>query len=107
MLHSPTLAYSIIPPNTHYAVFTTKNCITTGGYYFSIPNIANTLYGIVHSFIWGAQFNDGDENLPSLMLYLRRIIHYLHNSLVVNNQETLGNYSVTLLCCSFYKCINR
>ncbi|KIM38064.1 hypothetical protein M413DRAFT_13028 [Hebeloma cylindrosporum] len=76
----------ILPPNSIYAVFTTENCIISGGYYLSIPNLPNTLYGIIHSFILGSAISD--ENAPRSALYVRRIIHYLHTSLVVHDRRS-------------------
>lgn len=81
-----------------YATFTTADCITTGGYILSIPNISKTFFGAVHSFILGT--STGDRNLcPAL--YFRRVIHYLHTSLVVNNRGGIGNYTFSLVHLSF------
>ncbi|KIM35727.1 hypothetical protein M413DRAFT_32284 [Hebeloma cylindrosporum] len=79
----------IIPPNTPYAAFTTENCIATGGYYLSIPNMSNSFYGLINSFVLGSLVHDSDLLCPAL--YFRRIIHYLHSTFVINNSATQDN----------------
>ena len=90
--------HSVIPPNMLYAAFTTKDCITTGGYFLSIPNISSTFYGFIHSFILGTSV-DGENLSPAL--YFRRVIHYLHAYLVVNNMSGIGSYPFYLVDTSF------
>lgn len=88
------ISYSIIPPHTPYAIFTTDHCITTGRYFLSIPNISQTFYGAIHSFIIGTSV-DCQNICPAI--YFRRIIHYVHTSLVLNNRKGIGNYFLSLV----------
>jgi hypothetical protein len=55
----------------------------------SVHNMAHTLYGIVHSFILDSHIKDPDALSP--LLYVRRIIQYLHTNLVVNPLKSSGN----------------
>ena len=80
---------SILPPNSVYAAFTLDNCITTGGYYLSVHNMTNMLFGMIHSFILDSLIKDPDTLCPAL--YVRRVIQYLHTNLVVNDRKEIGN----------------
>ena len=62
--------------------------------------MSSTFYGLIHSFVLGTLVNDGDSFCPAL--YFRRVIHYLHTSLVVKKIKNFGNYMASLVFVYFY-----
>ena len=78
----------MLPPNTVYAMVAIEDCVITGGYYLSSYTLTNSLYGLIYSFILGASMATPDDILPGL--YIRWLVHYFHNSYVVNNLLDTG-----------------
>ena len=63
-----TLLYSILPPNTLYAMVTIEDSVIMGGYYLSSYTLINSLYGLVHSVILGSSVANPDDIVPSLYI---------------------------------------
>jgi len=80
---------SILPPNTVYATISVEDCIITGGYYLSASTLSHSIYGLIHSFIFGPSITGANDIVPGL--YIQCLVHYFHTSYVVNNLLDTGN----------------
>lgn len=77
--------YSILRPNTPYALITLEHTVVTGGLYLSTHTLYETLIGRIHSFVLPSFLTEGKE--PSFSTFLRRIVHYMHNAYVLNDSS--------------------
>ncbi|KIM38926.1 hypothetical protein M413DRAFT_419911 [Hebeloma cylindrosporum] len=73
----------ILRPNTLYTTVALENSALQGEYYLASHTLMSSLHGLIHSFIMGSSVTFDDDIAP--MLFIRRMVHYFHNSLVSNS----------------------
>jgi hypothetical protein len=83
------LAYSILRPNTLYVSITLEHAVITGGFYLSTHTFYESLIGQIHTFILPSVLTEGTD--PPFALFVRRVVHYLHNSYVKNDSSDRGH----------------
>jgi hypothetical protein len=86
--------FSILRPNTLYAIITLQDAIISGGYYLSSHTLQDSLLGIVHTFVLPGLLTEGEN--PELSTFARRMVQYFHNALVLNDtsdRDHLPNFS--------------
>lgn len=54
-----------------------------------------TLHGMINAFMSGDLINDNDSLRPAI--YIRRVIHYLHTTLVINNHSQIGSRPTNIM----------
>ena len=69
--------------NTLYATVALENSVLQGEYYLASHTLMPSLHGLIHSFIMGISVAFEDDIAP--MFFIRRMVHYFHNSLVSNS----------------------
>ena len=72
-------------PNTPYVVVTLEHTVVTGGFYLSSHTLYETLVGLIHSFVLPSLLTEGKK--PPLTIFARRLVHYMHNSYIVNDSS--------------------
>jgi hypothetical protein len=83
------LAYSILRPNTPYVTITLEHAVITGGFYLSNHTLYETLIGKIHAFVLPSVLTEGTD--PPFALFVRRVVHYMHNSYVKNDSSDHGH----------------
>ncbi|KAH6876508.1 hypothetical protein BKA70DRAFT_1055008, partial [Coprinopsis sp. MPI-PUGE-AT-0042] len=73
----------IMAPNTLHAVWTMENSICYGGHFYAVPNLLDTVVGLIHAFI-GEDFLTNTQHVESRFL-LRRMVHFFHHAFVVQD----------------------
>lgn len=66
-------------------VISLDHTVVTGGFYLSSHTLYETIMGEVHSFVLPSLLVEG--KLPSLTIFIRRIVHYMHNAYVTNDSS--------------------
>ena len=69
-------------------VISLEHTIATGGFYLSSHMLYEMLMGQIHSFVLPSILTDGRS--PLLTIFIRRIVHYMHNAYVVNDSSDRG-----------------
>lgn len=67
-------------PNTPHAVFTPEHVICHGGHFYATSTMTDTMFGIVHTFIFPDILTNADKATHSQVL--RRIAAFYHDVLV-------------------------
>ncbi|KAH6909845.1 hypothetical protein BKA70DRAFT_1425560 [Coprinopsis sp. MPI-PUGE-AT-0042] len=80
----------IMAPNTPHAIWTLEDSICHGGHFYTIPALLDTAAGLVHTFIRDGDVTNTSHTAASRLL-LRRLVHYFHQSFVINN----GSYDAS------------
>ena len=62
-----------------------EDAIVTGGFYLLTHTLHDSLYGCIHTFILPLLLTEGKE--PSFSTFMHCIVHYFHNSFVLNDQD--------------------
>lgn len=66
-------------------VITLESTVVTGGFYLSSHTLYETLMGHIHSFVLPSLLTEGEK--PVLSIFIRRIVHYMHNAYVGNDSS--------------------
>jgi hypothetical protein len=77
--------HSVLRPNTPHVIISLENTIATGGFFLSSHTLYETLIGQVHSFVLPSILTEGER--PPFTIFIRRIVHYMHNAYVVNDSS--------------------
>lgn len=77
--------YSVLRPNTPYAVISLENTVVTGGFFLSSHTLYETLIGRIHSFVLPSLLTEGKH--PPFTTFIRRIAHYMHNAYVADDSS--------------------
>jgi len=78
-----SLRSRVLRPNTLYATVALENSVLQGEYYLASHTLMSSLHGLIHGFIMGSSVTF-EDNIAS-MFFIRRMVHYFHNSLVSNS----------------------
>ncbi|KAF9043457.1 hypothetical protein BJ165DRAFT_1405754 [Panaeolus papilionaceus] len=70
----------IMRPNTRHTVFTVKNTIVAGGYFYSTPCLPDSMKAMTHCF--NADGAVTNNNTPVSQLALQRMLSFFHTGLV-------------------------
>jgi hypothetical protein len=97
-------------PNTPHVVYTTKDTICHGGYFYVTAAMQDTMFGIVHGFIAGCVLTNTDK--PGSFLILRRIAMFYHDVLVTKRLQDDGRHYLLATCfhptdCAFHQNTRR
>jgi hypothetical protein len=66
-----------------HAVWTMENSICYGGHFYAVPNLLDTVVGLIHAFI-GDDVLTNTQHVASRFL-LCKMVHYFHHAFVVQN----------------------
>ena len=62
-----------------------EHTVVTGGFYLSSHTLYETLIGLIHLFVLPSLLTEGKK--PPLTIFACRLVHYMHNSYVVNDSS--------------------
>ncbi|KAH6907044.1 hypothetical protein BKA70DRAFT_1428552 [Coprinopsis sp. MPI-PUGE-AT-0042] len=77
----------VMAPNVPHAVWTLADSICHSSHFYSIAMLLPSVVGIVHTFIRDDDLTNTNHTPASRML-LRRILHFLHQALVINKNQS-------------------
>lgn len=81
------LFISIMRPNTPHLVYTPASAICSGGHFYCMSTIRDSIYGIFHTFSASSLLTN-TEHTKDAHLLLQRIITYIHCLFIQHDFDT-------------------